>query len=63
NASVSVHPGVSVQSFFTGLSVDSMKVIGLGNGGVAATSKPATTFDKHGVNGVVHLINMVLRPQ
>ncbi len=63
NASVSVHPGVSVQSFFTGLSVDSMKVIGLGNGGVASTSKPATTFDKHGVNGVVHLIDIVLRPQ
>jgi uncharacterized surface protein with fasciclin (FAS1) repeats len=63
NASVAAHPGVSVTSFFTGQVVDSMKVIGVGAGSELATAKPPTTFDRHGVNGVVHVIDRVLRPQ
>lgn len=63
NASVSIHPGVSVQSFFTGNVVDSMKVLGIGLGSTIATAKPAANFDKHGINGVVHIIDAILRPQ
>ncbi|MEP6615916.1 MAG: fasciclin domain-containing protein [Ginsengibacter sp.] len=63
NLGFPAHPGVSVQSFFTGLVVDSMKVTGFGNGGVAATSKPKSNFDKNAINGVVHVIDRVLLPQ
>lgn len=57
-------PGVRVQAFFTGPVVDSLKVLGLppGNGGVPATSKPTSPFDKNAVNGVVHTIDKVLSP-
>lgn len=65
NGGIPSHPGVGVQAFFasSGLSVDSLKVLGVGNGGFPATSKPASNFDKHAVNGVVHIIDMVLLPQ
>jgi hypothetical protein len=65
NGGIPTHPGVNVQSFFasTGLSVDSMKVTGIGNGGLPATAKPASTFDRNGVNGVLHIIDRLLLPQ
>jgi uncharacterized surface protein with fasciclin (FAS1) repeats len=64
NGGVPTHPGVSVQSFFKtgGLSVDSIKVLGVANGGIPATSKPPSNFDKNAVNGVVHIIDKVLLP-
>jgi hypothetical protein len=64
NGGVPTHPGVSVQSFFKtgGLSVDSIKVLGVVNGGIPATSKPPSNFDKNAVNGVVHIIDKVLLP-
>ena len=63
NRAIPIHPGVKVQSFFTGPVVDSIKVTGVGNGGVAATSKPASNFDKNAVNGIIHIIDRVLLPQ
>lgn len=57
------HPGVSASAFFTGQVVDSIKVIGIGAGSVMATSKPAANFDRNCINGVVHVIDQVLRPQ
>lgn len=62
NGGIPTHPGLSLQSFFTGLSVDSIKVLGVANGGIPATSKPKVNFDKNGVNGVVHIIDRVLLP-
>ena len=60
-----LNPGVSVQAFFTGPFVDSLKVLGLApsNGGIPATSKPSSNFDKNAVNGVLHAIDKVLLPQ
>lgn len=65
NGGIPTHPGVSVQSFFkpSAPTVDSIKVLGVGNGGVPATSKPPTNFDKNAVNGVVHIIDRLLLPQ
>ncbi|GAC1382870.1 MAG: hypothetical protein NVSMB45_09530 [Ginsengibacter sp.] len=64
NLGIPNHPGVKLQSFFNaGGTVDSIKVYGVGNGGVAATSKPPTTFDKLAVNGVLHVIDAALLPQ
>jgi uncharacterized surface protein with fasciclin (FAS1) repeats len=65
NGGIPTHPGVNVQSFFKtgGLIVDSMKVVGVANGGLVATAKPATNFDKLAVNGVVHIIDRLLLPQ
>ncbi|MDQ6757260.1 MAG: fasciclin domain-containing protein [Bacteroidota bacterium] len=61
----SLNPGISVQAFFTGPLVDSLKVLGLApsNGGIPATSKPRSNFDKNAINGVVHTIDKVLLPQ
>lgn len=70
NNGVAVHPGINVQSIFAanGLSVTSMKVLGYGTippGGTPYSSPAATStvFDKHGINGVYHIIDKVLLPQ
>ncbi|MEJ7671811.1 MAG: hypothetical protein WKF59_03675 [Chitinophagaceae bacterium] len=64
NNGVPTHPGVNVQVIFNanGLTVSSLRVTGVGNGGVAAVSAPPN-FDKNGVNGVVHIIDRLLLPQ
>lgn len=65
NLSVPTHPGVSIQAFFTGPFVDSLKVLGVApsNGGIPATSKPRSSFDINAVNGVLHVIDKLLLPQ
>lgn len=70
NNGIPTHPGVNVQSIFAanGLTVTSIKVIGLGTlpPGGAPFSGPAATstaFDRNAVNGVVHVIDRVLLPQ
>ena len=70
NGGIPNHPGVNVQSIFAanGLSVTSIKVIGMGTmpPGGAPFSGPAATstaFDRNAVNGVVHVIDRVLLPQ
>lgn len=63
NLAFATHPGVKVQSYFTGSSVDSIVVLGVGNGGAVAVSKPPINFDKNAVNGIIHVIDRVLLPQ
>ena len=60
NGAIAAHPGVQVQSTFTGPFATALTVMGVGNGGVAAN---VTTLDKNAVNGVVHVIDGVLLPQ
>lgn len=60
NAVVAAHPGVQVQSTFTGPFATALTVMGVGNGGVASN---VTGLDKNAVNGVVHIIDQVLLPQ
>jgi uncharacterized surface protein with fasciclin (FAS1) repeats len=62
------HPGILVQSSFTGPFVTSLKFTGLGTfppGGAPYSGAPAiaVAFDKHAVNGVLHVIDKVLLPQ
>lgn len=65
NLSVPTHPGLSIQGFFTGPFVDSLKILGVApsNGGIPATSKPAANFDRNAVNGIIHVIDKLLLPQ
>lgn len=68
NGAVAAHPGVMAQATFTGPVVSSLKFVGLGTfppGGAPYTGAAATavSMDKHGVNGVYHIIDRVLLPQ
>lgn len=60
NGAVPTHPGVQVQTTFTGPFATALTVTGVGNGGVASN---VTGLDKLAVNGVVHIIDRVLLPQ
>jgi Secreted and surface protein containing fasciclin-like repeats len=60
NLAVPSHPGVQVQSSFTGPFATGLKVTGVGNGGVASN---VIVLDKNAVNGVLHIIDRVLLPQ
>ncbi|MEP7144415.1 MAG: fasciclin domain-containing protein [Ferruginibacter sp.] len=62
------HPGIMVQATFTGPVVTALKFTGLGTfppGGTPYSGAAATavSIDKHGVNGVLHIIDKVLLPQ
>ncbi|MCW3091908.1 MAG: hypothetical protein JWP81_2977 [Ferruginibacter sp.] len=68
NGSVGVHPGIMAQATFTGPSVTSLKFTGLGTfppGGApfSGAAANAVSWDKHAVNGVLHIIDKVLLPQ
>ncbi len=63
-----LHPGVQIQATFTGPSVTAATVKGLVNATTSnilinPTPAPNGTSDQHYVNGVIHKIDQVLRPQ
>src|SRR5690606_4984261 len=60
NGVIAAHPGVQVQSTFTGPFATALTVMGVGNGGVASN---VTGLDRNAENGVVHIIDQVLLPQ
>lgn len=68
NSSLAVHPGIIVQSTFTGPFITSLKFTGYGTfpgGGTPFSDPPANTvaMDKHCINGIYHVIDRVLLPQ
>lgn len=67
NGSIPAHPGVAVQATFAGPSVTAISVKGVVNPTAAAVSinptpAPNGTSDQNYINGVLHVINQVLRP-
>ena len=68
NTVVPSHPGVTLSATFTGLSVTAATVKGAANATAAniainPTPNPNGTSDQHFINGVMHKIDQVLRPQ
>ncbi len=68
NSAVPAHPGVSLTATFTGLSVSAATVKGAANPTASnllinPAPAPAGTSDQHYLNGVLHKIDQVLRPQ
>jgi uncharacterized surface protein with fasciclin (FAS1) repeats len=68
NSAFASHPGILVNATFTGPVVTDLSFTGLGTfppGGVpySGAAAKAVTFDKHAVNGVLHIIDKVLLPQ
>jgi uncharacterized surface protein with fasciclin (FAS1) repeats len=68
NAAVAVHPGILVKATYTGPFVTALQFTGLGTspaGGApySGAAANAISFDKHAVNGVLHIIDKVLFPQ
>lgn len=68
NSAVPSHPGVSLAVTFTGPFVSAATVKGAANAtasniAINPTPEPNGTSDQHYVNGVIHKIDQVLRPQ
>lgn len=68
NSAVPAHPGVSLTAAFTGPSVTTATIKGVGNATASSilinpTPEPNGTSDQHFVNGSLHKINQVLLPQ
>ncbi len=68
NSAIPTHPGVSLSCTFTGFSVSAATVKGVANPTasnilVNRTPEPNGTSDQFFVNGVLHKIDQVLRPQ
>ncbi len=66
NSAVPSHPGVVLNASFTGPSVSAATVKGAANAtpsNLLINPAPAGTSDQHYLNGVLHKINQVLRPQ
>ncbi len=68
NRAVTNHPGVSVQATFGATGVTAATVKGVANPTASniqinPTPAPNGTSDQHYVNGVLHVIDQVLRPQ
>ncbi len=68
NGSVAAHPGLRLQSTFTGPFATAFTATGLGtlpSGGTPFSGPAANAVkrDQHGVNGVYHIIDRVLLPQ
>lgn len=68
NGGIPSHPGVSLVSTFTGPFVTAATVKGVGNAtasniAINPTPEPNGTSDQFFVNGVLHKIDQVLRPQ
>lgn len=68
NSAVPTHPGVSLTATFAGPFVSSATVKGAANATASAilinpTPAPGGSSDQHYLNGVLHKINQVLRPQ
>jgi hypothetical protein len=68
NGAIAAHPGVRLQSSFTGPFASAFTATGLGTfppGGIPFSGAAANGVkrDQHGVNGVYHIIDRVLLPQ
>lgn len=64
NSAVPAHPGVALQSTFTGPVVTATTVKGAANASASVILiNPVTTSDQNATNGVLHKINQVLLPQ
>ena len=68
NSAVPIHPGVTLQASFTGPSVTAATVKGAANPTASnliinPTPAPNGSSDQHYLNGVIHKIDQVLRPQ
>lgn len=68
NSAVPTHPGVTVQATFGATGVTAATVKGVVNPTASnilinPTPAPGGTSDQHYVNGVLHIIDQVLRPQ
>jgi len=64
NTAVPLHPGVGLQSTFTGPVVSAATVKGAANATASVVLiNPVTTSDQNATNGVLHKINQVLLPQ
>lgn len=68
NSAVPTHPGVTVQATFGAMGVTSATVKGVANATAAnilinPTPAPGGTSDQHYINGALHIIDQVLRPQ
>lgn len=68
NSAVAAHPGVTLQATLTPMGVTDATVKGLANPAPAniqinPTPAPNGTSDQHYINGVLHKIDQVLRPQ
>lgn len=66
NTAITAHPGVAVQATFGATGVTSATVKGAANptpSNVLIDPRPNGTSDQHYINGVIHKIDQVLRPQ
>lgn len=70
NTAIAAHPGVTLQATFdgSGFSVTNATVKGVANPSasnilVSPIPAPKGTSDQHYINGVIHVIDQVLRPQ
>jgi uncharacterized surface protein with fasciclin (FAS1) repeats len=68
NSAVAAHPGVTIQATFGATGVTAATVKGLVNPTpsnilINPTPAPGGTSDQHYINGVLHVIDQVLRPQ
>ena len=64
NSVVAAHPGITVQATFVSLAPGvSVVAAATAKGAANATASNLTTLDVHCVNGVMHKIDQVLRPQ
>lgn len=68
NSAIPVHPGIAIQSTFTGPFVSAITVKGLGNAAAANVlvnplPNPFGSSDQHFINGTLHKIDQVLLPQ
>jgi len=68
NSAIPIHPGVSIQATFGATGVTSATVKGLVNPTpsnilINPTPAPGGTSDQHYINGALHVIDQVLRPQ
>ena len=62
NSVVPTHQGLLIQSTLVGGYGAALQITGANNGGIAANSTAPTNLDQNAVNGVVHVIDRVLRP-
>jgi uncharacterized surface protein with fasciclin (FAS1) repeats len=66
NSAVPNHPGVTIQATFGATGVTAATVKGVANGtasNILIDPRPNGTSDQHYINGVIHKIDQVLRPQ
>jgi hypothetical protein len=68
NTAIPTHPGVALQATFGATGVTAAMVKGAANATASnvqinPTPAPNGTSDQHYINGVIHIIDQVLRPQ